>query len=177
MTITLEELLEGGIAHATRILITERHKELQPFFHLVLPNDEMALVPVKWANETEKQIVLAGVRHVAKELGATMALTLSEAWAVEAPDNIKTVEAGRECMKRQDPPSESPRRKEIVIICATDGERTIGKSLSIERNKHTRKIDRLVESGGALAGVHFEGRLIDVLPRKRQSARGEGERP
>ena len=163
--ITLEELLAGGVAHAHRILIEERHKELQPFFHLVLASGEMALVPVKWANETEKQVVLAGVRHVAKELDAVMALTMSEAWAVEAPKDIKTIEAGREWMNRQDPPSENPRRKEIVIICATDGERTIGKSLAIERNKHTRKIDRLSESEPSLAG-HFEGRLIDVLPKK-----------
>ena len=162
---TLEELIEGGVAHAMRILIEERHKELQPFFHLVLPNDEMALVPVKWANETEKQIVLKGVRHVAKELGATMAMTMSEAWAVSAPDNIKTVEAGRAWMKKQDPPSESPQRKEIVIICATDGERTIGRSLTIVRNRHTQKIDRLDEDMSGIA-TRFEGRLIDILPPK-----------
>ena len=162
---TLEELIDGGVAHAMRILVEERHKELQPFFHLVLPNDEMALVPVRWANETEKLIVLKGVRHVAKELKATMVMTMSEAWAVAAPDNIKTLEAGREWLKKQDPPSESPQRKEIVIICATDGERTICRSLRIVRNRHTQKIDRLDEDEGGIA-TQFTGRLIDILPKR-----------
>ena len=176
--ITLEELLETGVKHAHRILLEERHKSLSHFFHFVLRDGRHAMMPIAWNGELEKKIALAQARSAAKELDAVMMMGLSEAWALSPPDGVvHTREEGRAWMNRVGPPSEHPQRREVVMIFATDGDRTVATLLHMKRDK----------PGGKLVGLErdemdptsVEGRIIEVLPRqkRRQNARGEGERP
>ena len=166
--ITLEELLQSGVDHAHKILIEERRKTLTHFYNLVSRNGEMAMVMVHWQSEIEKEVMLAGVRKLAIERDAVMAMGLSEAWALSPPKGvIQTLEEGRRWMRNVGPPAEHPQRQEVVMIFATDGERTIGKMLHMKRIRPGGRITALVPE--ETDAGHFEGRIIDVLP-KRQDA-------
>lgn len=164
MTITLEMLIESGVQHAQRILIEERKPRLSHFYHLVSRDGKSTLIPVAWENEIQKQLTLAGVRAAARTVDAVMAMGIAEGWALHGPP-AKNREQANEWMDRVGPPSESPQRQEVVMIFATDGERTIGKMVRMQRDKPGGRIVALVPDEFPSEGT-FEGRLIDVLPKR-----------
>ena len=169
--ITLEELLDSGVQHARRILIEDRQKSLAHFYTLVLANGEMAVIPVQWQNDIQKQLMIAGVRQVALERQAVMAMGIAEAWSLTAPDTVQGKAEGEAWMNNlPDPISQNPQRQECVMVFATYGERKIAKMLHIKRDKPGGRIVALTPN--EMSGT-IEGRLIDVLPR-RQGAEREG---
>lgn len=165
--ITLEMLIESGVQHAQRVLIEERNPRLAHFYHLVARDGQSTLIPVAWENDIQKQLTLAGVRAAAKTVDAVMAMGIAEAWALHGPRGVADKKAAQEWMDSVGPPSESPQHQEVVMIFATDGERTIGKMLSMKRDKPGGRITALVADDSSFpSDGTFEGRLIDVLPKR-----------
>lgn len=154
----LERLLDLGEEHARRVLLENREPQLAPFYHLIAPDGRRdIIVPCSWSSQAEKQRNVARVKAVARALGAVAALFCHEAWS------LKT----RGTQLPDIRPSESPDRKEIVQLVATDGEHTVARSLQIVRDRPDGAIIALIADTPALWGG-FSGLMVDdIIQRSR----------
>jgi hypothetical protein len=151
----LERLLDFGEAHARARLLEEGRKELTPFYHLSTPPGEPdAIVMVDFKDEQAKQISFAAVKQIARRTHAVAALFISESWMV----NYTKEEAA--ATRRVTPPSEDPRRVEIVMILVTDGRTYRNRALLMKRDRPGGELldlvrdEELINLGGrALEGI------------------------
>jgi hypothetical protein len=115
----------------------------------------------------DKEATIIEVKRRAREMGAVAVMSISEAWMsrVVAPTPWHL----NRRLPTMPPPSEDPQRREIVVIAATDGERSVAKLLQIVRDKPGGRIMSLVldeppDDGG---GVKIGGQMIGgIIPRR-----------
>jgi hypothetical protein len=150
------ELLAMCGDHARRILVEEKHRELTTIYHLIVPEGPHPIVPCPWRNDTEKEVYLAALRHIAHEKHATAFACVSEVWMTQyAPGEL---EPGAAFPR----PSQSDRKVEAVFALYHDGVDTLTKRWLIERGPDGYVSD-LVEQP-ATEGT-FRGLLMDdILP-------------
>jgi len=143
----ITDLLDAGEKHARNILVKRRDKSLTAMFHLVAPDGRPdAVISTPWGNDLQKQIMVAAVKSQAREMHATAALFLSEAWM--ATESIPLTEWHRKrAAEHFTPPSQRPDRVEVVSMIATDGRDTHGRMLQIVRDKPGGRVIDLVRDG------------------------------
>jgi hypothetical protein len=159
----LAALVRTGERHAHKCLIERRLASLTGLYHLVAPEGggQDAVFPCTWRNDIEKKILLFAVKATARKIGAVAALCVHEAWMTKIEKGL-TPWHTRQRLENLTPPSEDPKRQEIVMIAATDGQRTISKMLQIVRDKPGGRIIALIDMP---IGATAEGRLIDgIIP-------------
>jgi len=156
----IDKLLTTGEAHARKILLELRQKELTPLYHIVSGGKEPdALIPCHFANNIEKQITFLNAKNIARNMKAIAGMFIGESWMLSVPeDRIRTID--------QEPrPSQHPDRIEVVMLVATTGRETRSRSLRIIRNKQGRIIDLVTDpiDPGIISGGMIDG-LIEPQP-------------
>jgi hypothetical protein len=167
MTDILADLVRSAERHAHKCLIERREPSLMGLYHLVAPEGggQDAVLPCAWRNEIEKQIFLFTVKAAARQIGAVAAVCVHEAWMTRIPVGPTPWHAKR-ARENLTPPSQDPQRREVVMIAATDGKRTLSKMLQIVRDKPGGRIVALVEDD--LPHASLEGRMIEgIIPERR----------
>lgn len=155
----LVALLDQGERHARRSLLLRRERQLTGLYHLVAPEGGYdRIVTCLWRNDIEKQITILAVKKLSREMGAVAALALAESWMVR----LATGEYERRGDK-MDPPSQDPRRVEVVTIIATDGQTTRQRLLYIKRDQPGGRIIDLVPDHDIPQGGRFAGRMLDGI--------------
>ena len=166
-TLTLDQLVDSGVAHARHILLKKRAKQLEAFYTLITEDNEMILLPCTFQNDFEKDVTVATVKATALLTHAVMALYVNEGWMVKLPPPLSPWHAKRQ-MENLPIPSESPDRIEIVQALATDGTTVKSRCLQMVRDKPGGKLIALVPMAQPDEGTKYQGRMIDGLlpPRK-----------
>jgi hypothetical protein len=157
---TLDELLDNGERHAHRILIDEREQSLAPFYHFISA-DQSVIMPCRWQNDIQKQLTIHAAKKVAREVNATMAMFIGEAWMTSVPAPL-TAWHEKRMLQNMPSPSQSPDRVEVVQLTATDGKTSRARMLQIIRDKPGGRIISLVRDKG-IEGTNIAGQLIDGL--------------
>jgi hypothetical protein len=167
--ITLDQLLDLGEDHARRVLVQLGLREMTPIFHLISPTVSKPIA-CRWRNDAEKEVILAGVWALSREMGATMGSCVSEGWMLKIPTSWHV---DRELAKG--PVRENPNRVECVHVMATDGVTQKARILQTIRDKPGGKvIDLILESESNT----FSGRMVDglIVPRPEDDAAPEPEK-
>lgn len=153
---TVETLLDAGERHVRDMLLVQREKSLVPFYHLVGP-DTHAILMCRFGSEIEKQLQILAAKKAARQMGAKLAMFVAESWMVKM--SVGEWERRGDTM---DPPSQDPRRIEVVSIAATDGKSSRGRLLQMERNRWNGRITGLVALPEPET-AEFGGRMLDGL--------------
>lgn len=158
----LDDLLMKGERHVRKMLLEQRKKELQSFYHLVSPSpsEPDAIMPVSWANPVEKQLALISVRAQSRKMGAVAAMFIGEGWSVQKLDHPSPWHAQR-WLATVGPPSQSPDRVEVIEIMTTDGVENRSTLLQMVRDKPGGSIIALLPFGRPNMGMI--GPLIDGI--------------
>jgi hypothetical protein len=151
---SLDAMVDGMADHARHVLIGSATKQIVPFFHIQFKDRPDAIMPAPFSDERSKAAFIAAMREAMKAFKPSVVnyAFLSEAW---------TLEQDHEPREGDLPPSESERRKEVVIVSAGDHERATMKMWEIIRDDQAR-VTELAE-WKAYTPDHFEGRLFNLL--------------
>jgi hypothetical protein len=152
---TLDEMLDVVERGAHRI-VEARPRQLPQIMHGFREVGPDVLVDVAYDGDLQKQLALARVRSIFREHGVKAYAAMAEAWMVQGSTDEPVDTSVR--------PSQSPRRREVVILSATDGMGAKGRLLGIERDSRGR-IRRLVEDPSLAMSddVQLAGRMLDLL--------------
>jgi hypothetical protein len=170
---TLEQLVDAGIKTAEHFLLKKRVPMLQAQYTLITKDNELIILPVFFRNDHEKDVAVAAVKATAALTGAVQLLYVSEGWMLQLPKPLTPWHAERQ-MKNLPRASESPDRIEVVQSIATDGKRTIARSLQMVRDKPGGKLMALVRLGELETenGTNYIGRMIDgIIPVRKEEER------
>lgn len=153
LTIPLTTMLNAAGDMARDVLITQGWTELSPMYHLITDDGEIEVIVCPWTDDQDKLAMFLEVKNRAREINATQAVFISEAWAIYRKSIDEMIDA--------DPPSQQPDRREIVFAVATDGKSTLGRSWQIVRDPESRRITQLVQDNEN--ETRSSGRLLDGL--------------
>jgi hypothetical protein len=167
MPTDLKALIEGARKQAHRVLIEKRQDQLIPFYHLIVPGEGRdVVIATPCRNEDERVASIAAVAATANMVGAVAALFLSEGW-MSVHDMPLTPWHANRLLANHPPPSEDPKRKEVVFALASDGEQTECARWQIVRDKPGGRIIALVEDD--ISNNTIESRLMDgIIPKRRK---------
>jgi len=151
----LDDLVRLAGEHAERVLVKERQPQLLATYLLFSPAGTF-IVPCMWRSDIQKQLMVLEVRHLARDRHARAASFVSEGWMVQRSTDKPQWDL---------PPSQDPKRQEVVIAYATDGAAKKAMRWQIVRDKPGGRVISLVQLGGILSGAMLESRLIDgIIP-------------
>src|SRR4029077_13672210 len=157
--VNLTVLLDMAEWHARRMLLEGGCKSLQAMYYLVAPpgsESDGAIIPCMWHNDLEKEITVLTVKKLSRKIGAIAALFVSESWMVTLLES----EYRRE---NADPPSQDPRRIEVVTLVATDGRVIRQRYLQMIRATPGGPLVGLQTMNKEEAGSTIGGRMIDGI--------------
>jgi hypothetical protein len=124
--IPLSELVRLGGEHARTVLIGLQ-KPLMPSWLYVDAQNGFHIVGTPWRNEAEKKMAGLHMRKVMQEAKAVAYSVVTEAWASHLDKSWKPGQPYTE-------PRLDPKRQEIVLAFATDGEATEWKRWAVIRD-------------------------------------------
>ena len=153
---SLDDLLDLGEMHARTVLLEVEAGSMQPFYHLITAEDDApdALIPCQFEGDYTKDIAVAVVTHVAREIGAVMVLFASEAWMATIPAGPDDPEPDLTT-----PPSRRSDRVEIVALIVSDGDTVRQRTLLIRRGEADRitGLERTHEGASTMGGRMIDG--------------------
>ena len=156
------QLLDYGEGFIRKLLLDEQRPELMPMYHLISP-DEGVVLGCPWSCEEEKLAMVEMVKQKSREIGATVALFMAEAWVSRSPAGLSRKEADR-WVANSAPPSQQPDRQEVVQLIVTDGDQLKTRVLQIKRGEGGSIVALVMEPDGPEL---MTGRLIDgIIPSK-----------
>jgi hypothetical protein len=134
----LNKLLNLGEGFARHHLVKKKGAMLEPFYTLVTPGKDppFTFVPCDFSNDDMKDMTIAAIHTISRELDAAAVLFVAESWMLilpapkEGEPEITLDDAPR--------PSLSPDRIEVVILVASDGMTTKSRNLRIVRDRRTK---------------------------------------
>jgi hypothetical protein len=136
MTEILDTLISDAHQYARSVMVGTK-KELIPFWAMVGPDRKnvVAVAATPWCDNAEKEAMVAGVKQLMREHGATAYSFVCEAW-------VSTYKHVPGTPFKRPPgtpmPSQDPRRREMVTAMATDGVAHKFTMWSIRRDKRGR---------------------------------------
>lgn len=133
---SLDEMAQLALEQAQRWLIGTK-EQLTPSWLLQNQDGERVLIMTPWANDFEKQLILAHIRKAMRKQQTISYSLLVETWAAFYP-NFKEGQPYVRPSKRED-------REELVMVIATDGTNTKMRDFKIIRDWHTGKCRELEE--------------------------------
>jgi hypothetical protein len=151
---TLDQLLDILEGHAHQMLLTLRHPELTPLYHICAPEGPDLVIGCPWRDEQEKLIALQLIREKARELHATAIGFISEVWFKRINDPLVDLD-------KVERPSQSADREEGVLAVVTDGHETKSRAWQIVRDRPGGAIIHLQQDDPGTA--QLSGRMIDGL--------------
>lgn len=128
--IELEKLLDLAGAHAHNTLIAQKHRQLTAAFLYVTADGAATIIGCPWANDFQKQVMIAEVRTKMRAAGAKQYTFITEAWFANAPKDMPL--AGVKQLRHY--ASKHPDRRECVVCFATDGVTTRWRQWQIKRD-------------------------------------------
>lgn len=115
----LKHLFDLAVAGAEKSFLDDG--EIPQTAIAISGKNELIIVPCPWRNDEDRLGVLNALRAMFKQHSVRYYAFVSEAWMGEYdPDNVVM-------------PSKSERRKEVVIVSATDGTKSIAGIMDILR--------------------------------------------
>lgn len=145
MTASLDDLLRVAEEGARKNLLVHRVRQLLPVFM----TDNGVVIGLQMGNDLEKQVGLLAVKAKLKEVGARAYAFVGEMW-------LSTAAADRPGTRA----AESPDRREVVLVGATDGDEVKVRIIPIVRDGVTRKVREL---GPAEDVETIRHRFLDLL--------------
>lgn len=152
---TLERMIELAHEHAKSVLIGHEGATLPPTFVIEFKDRPAAVIVTPWKNDAEKNAFLTAIRLSMKlyRSSVTGYSVVSEAWVATQDHEPRPSER---------PPSERDDRREVVFVCASDGEKTLFKAWEIERGDDAVVTELALRD--ELKGLdRLGGRLVDLL--------------
>jgi hypothetical protein len=154
----LDQLLDQGEAHARQILLVDKKPDLVPFYHLVSDGVD-TIMPCTFGSQQEKDLAVFFATALARSIDATAVMFVSEAWtAVVAPGDVSP-DGMVDVL-----PSQRSDRVEVVMLVASDGDHSLGRSLLMKRDRKGRLVALERDDKYDRADM-FGGRMIDgIIP-------------
>lgn len=128
---TLKEMIEGAYEVAKKLVEEDQEKELVPIFIEMKADGVADILATPFGDDEQKDLLAALLRAKFKADGCTCYIHVSEAWSV--------------CYNRKEEwnglrPSQSERRREVVIFCGEDieGKQMMGQA-EILRDENNRR--------------------------------------
>jgi hypothetical protein len=152
---TITKLLDLAEQQA-RLTLTVLRQDLMPSWVIITGSGEARIIGTPWNNEAEKEATGMYIRAQLRKTNAQAYSFVTEAWMAEAPQDW---DPGTP-LPDKDRPAERADRKEVVIACATDGQRTQWRQWCIVRdwNEQIRQLEPM-EIGSGLT----ESWISDLL--------------
>jgi len=165
---SLEELVDLAEAHVRDYLLTKGEKELTPMWHLISRKEKSdAVVATPWGGDFEKQLAVAKVKEIAREIDAEAVCFTTECWMLDST-RIKhpggplpnTSWHRDRAMRNMPRPSQSPDRIEAVIIVAHDGVNTKARSLQMIRDRPGGRLISLIDYAPGFGDSVYESWML-----------------
>lgn len=149
MTKLLDDLLDTSEKRAKRMIGTKT--ECMPEWLLVNQEGKRILIATPWTNREERDIVVATMKASLRAFNCLAYSLDFEAWASPAPMKDSEIDAGYR-------PSLDPKRKEIFMAIACDGETERTRIWEIIRNEDGSCKDIVLDmeskdTGGVLSNL------------------------
>lgn len=149
---SLDQMIEGGLAHAKQLLIGSATEQILPFIHIQFKNRPDSLMPMPWSNEREKAAMIKALRLALKFYRRSVVnyMIISEAWSAKYD---------HEPRKDDLMPSQRETRKECVVVTAGDKKGAKMMTWEIVRDHQGRVTDLVAEK----QPDEFGGQMFNLL--------------
>jgi hypothetical protein len=155
MTLDLDRMIRLGHEHAKAVLIGKKGATLPPTFVISFKNRPPAVICTPWGNAVERNFALGSISMAMKlyRSDITGYSVVSEAWVATQDHEPRPDER---------PPAERDDRREVVFVCATDGQDKRFKGWEIERGPDA-VVTKLVQTDELSDLASLGGRLTELL--------------